>query len=182
MFNPFSPLTSKIYGAVAIAALLALTVQTARVASRDVAITELKQDVADRTRERDQANTNHRQTKANYAAAQARAAELDRRRLERVLAEQQEITDEAVADYRRRLAAVRAEFERLRGEARAGDGAGGTTDAERVPAAGGAASGAAEAAGDRGFPLNERLIATEQALQLQALIDWVLRQGRVDPN
>ena len=49
----------------------------------------------------------------------------------------------------------------------------------RLPAAAGQSL---EAAGADGFPLAERLTATEQAIQLDALIKWVRAQAAVDPN
>jgi hypothetical protein len=54
-----------------------------------------------------------------------------------------------------------------------------------VPAAGDAAAGASDQARDNGLPvaplieLDWRLTATEQAIQLDALIDWVERQSAV---
>lgn len=137
----------------------------------------------------------HQQTKAVYRAAQLEAARLERARLERVTAQQQEITDEVVTDYRRRLADARGRAEQLRGElARAGEPAAGAGGTVHLPAAGDAAGGADAPAGHSGFPeptasgylrpeeIDWRLTATEQALQLDALITWVERQARVEVN
>lgn len=136
--------------------------------------------------------TAHQQTKHNYRAAQEQAAALEAARLAAVQAEQKEITDAVTQDYRQRLADARAHAERLRDQlARAGAGAAGAPRSEPVPGAGGAAGRAAPpATGDRLPPapaLSEdeiawRLIATEQAIQLDALIDWVERQAQVEVN
>lgn len=128
----------------------------------------------------------HVQTKKTYREAQAAAQRLEAKRLARVTAQQQEITDEVVADYRRRIADARAHAERLREQARAR--AAGSPGAVGVPGAGDAAGGADQAAGDRRLPeltdaeLEWRLIATEQAIQLDELINWTLRQAGVEVN
>jgi hypothetical protein len=145
-----------------------------------------------REAERDAEKRAHQQTKTDYRNAQAEAARLEQTRLDRVKAEQQEITDAVEADYRRQLAGLHTRAERLREELRAGAGAasaGGSVAVSGLPAAGG---GSAEAAGDPGFPaafdrdpaeqLERDVIATEQAIQLNALIDWLLKQHAIDPN
>jgi hypothetical protein len=132
----------------------------------------------------------HRQTKMDYRAAQAEAATLEAARLARVTAEQQEISDDVVQAYRARLADARLRAGGLRRSADtpARERAAGATGGEPVPGAGDAAGRADQATGDRGLPagdaddLDWRLTATEQAIQLDALIDWVLRQGAIDPN
>lgn len=138
----------------------------------------------------------HQRTKSEYRLAQAGAARLEEERLNRVVAKQQEISDEVVEDYQRRLAGARARAgglaEQLRaGAARTGKhpaGAGGDQPVPGVSAAGGRA---AQAPVDHGFPsynrspedqLERDLVATEQALQLDALIDWIERQAAIDPN
>lgn len=116
------------------------------------------------------------------AAKQAQAeAEANARRVAR---EQETITDAITSDYRSALAGLRARFDRLRArnaapsDPRHADAAGlpglpdpaGRADApageDRLPAAG-------------GLSLGDALIASEQALQLQALIDWVKAQAAV---
>lgn len=126
----------------------------------------------------------HQRTKAVYRAAQLEAARLERERHERVKAQQKEITDEVAADYRRRLADVRAGAEQLRDElVRAGERAAGAGGTLGVPAAGNAAAGADDTTGYPRLPaeqLERDIIATEQAIQLDALISWVERQAQVD--
>lgn len=123
----------------------------------------------------------HQATKEAYRRAQAEAARIEAERLARVQAEQQEITDVITADYRERVAAARADAERLREQlGRAGERAAGPGGGEPVPAARAAAGGAAETPGDNGFlDLDWRLTATEQAIQLDTLIDWVEAQAAV---
>jgi hypothetical protein len=51
-----------------------------------------------------------------------------------------------------------------------------------VPGLSAAPCGVAEAAGHDGLPPDAALVATEQAIQLDALIGWVRRQASIDPN
>ncbi len=159
----------------------------------------LRDRIADRTAERDTARQErdderaaHRQTKTDYREAQAEAARQEQKRIERVKAEQQEITDAVEADYRRQLAGLHARAERLREELRAGAGAAGAGGSGEMPGLSTAIGRTAEAAGDRGFSapfgrnpaeqLERDVIATGQAIQLNALIDWLLAQAAIDPN
>lgn len=158
-----------------------------------------QQRIADRTEERDTARqerdderTAHQTTKTDYRNAQIEAARLQQKRVARVKAEQQEITDAVEADYRRQLAGLQLRAERLHEELRAGTGVGGAGRNIAMPGLSPPAGGSAEAAGDHGFPatfgrseseqLERDVIATEQAIQLNALIDWLLAQNAIDPN
>lgn len=153
--------------------------------ARDTAIAQ--RDTA--VRERDAEKLAHQRTKDQYRAAQTAAAAADAARVKRVAAEQQEITDEVVADYQGRLADARARAEQLRRTiAQAGRRPAGAPSGEPVPVAGDAAGRAPQASGDPGLPATGRtaaeqlerdLVATEQALQLDALIDFVERQATV---
>ncbi len=141
--------------------------------------------------ERDAEKTAHQKTKTDYRNAQLEAARLERQRLARVRRQQQEITDAIEADYTARLADARARAERLRQDLRSRGAAGGASRGVAVrglPAAGGRAAAAPE---DHRLPSPERpaaeqlerdLVATEQAIQLDALIDWVMKQSAIDPN
>lgn len=133
----------------------------------------------------------HKATKQAYADAQAEAARLEAQRIERVIQQQKAITDEVETDYRRQLDAVRARADRLRRQAEAaarGSRAAGPAGDLQLPPPGDAA-GRTDAAPDcQRFPapdpltdLECRRIATEQAAQLEALIEWVSRQFRVEP-
>lgn len=119
----------------------------------------------------------HRQTKANYRVAQEQAAALESARLARVKADQEKINADVSEDYRQRLADLRARYDRLR--AQSGTGIAGTTRSVAVPSLSTAASGTDEAPTDG---LSWQLKASEQAIQLDALIDWVQRQATVQVN
>ena len=122
------------------------------------------------------------QTVANYRAATEAARAADAAAAERVRADQRAITERIANDYETRLAAARDRTERLR----VASGASATGPCGRgapsVPALPAAACGAAQAAGEDRLPPSDALIATEQALQLEALIRWVRAQASVDPN
>jgi len=117
------------------------------------------------------------------AAAAARAA--DEANAARVAAEQRAINERTKDDFENRLAgararaAVLAERVRLAAGGPADPGAGGTAPMPGVPAS---TRSAAQAAGENRLPRSDRLIATEQAIQLDELIKWVRRQAKVDNN
>ena len=117
---------------------------------------------------------------ARAAAAQARAA--DAANLQRVAAEQRSINERTADDYQSRIASARADAERLRVEAstRAADSRPG--GAAPVPVLSAATGGTAEAAAQDRLPESDRLLATEQAIELDELIKWVRRQHAVDPQ
>jgi hypothetical protein len=126
--------------------------------------------------------TAHAVTVANYRAAADRARQLDQANAARVQSEQRLINERTSDDYETRLAAARAVADRLRGElakAASNPGGGGATAVPGLPAA---AGGAAQAAGEDGLSIDERLLATEQGIQLDELIKWIRRQAAVDPN
>jgi hypothetical protein len=119
-------------------------------------------------------------TVADYRAAAAKARADDLVNAARVKAEQQQITQEVSNDYEARLADARkrADTLRLRINAQANPRASGAAQLPTVPVS---ASAALEAPGD-GFSIADRLLATEQAIQLDALITWVEAQHRVNVN
>ncbi|KPH62325.1 hypothetical protein [Novosphingobium sp. ST904] len=143
------------------------------------------------TAERDAANqkaaaekTAHQRTKDDYRAAQAEAARLDAERIAREMARQQEINDAASKDYAQRLAALRARYQRLLDGAKAGSPAGSASAGIAVPGLPASPGGTAQAPDIRlaGAPAeclgpSERLIAAEQAMQLDALIAAVVALG-----
>jgi hypothetical protein len=123
----------------------------------------------------------HAASKRAYAEAQEEAARMQADIVEREVARQERITDEVRKDYQQRIAALRSRADRLRAEA--GAGVAGSPDQVRVPADANAAARTDEAPDCQRLPapdietdLRCREIATEQALQLDALIQWVLRQ------
>ncbi len=120
----------------------------------------------------------HSATVANYRAAAEHARRADAANAARVQAEQAQINQRSKHDFESRIAAARAADQRLRGNqaAATGSGRGGASPVPGLPAAAGRI---AQAAGDHRLSDRERLTATEQAIQLDALIDWVAAQGRV---
>jgi hypothetical protein len=120
-------------------------------------------------------------TVADYrvAAEQARAA--DQANLARVAADQSAINERTANEYEARLAAARAEYQRLRlqSQAAADPGGRGSAPLPGLPAAPGRA---AQGAGEDELPAGDALTATEQAIQLDELIKWVRAQAAVDNN
>ena len=123
----------------------------------------------------------HAETIATFKLATERARDADRANVRRVEAAQSSISERITNDFEARLADARARAYRLRGSAPAptGHGAGRSTPMPGLPAA---ASGAPETAGQDRLPHPDRLIATEQAIQLDALIQWVRAQASVEPS
>jgi hypothetical protein len=125
-------------------------------------------------------------TVADYRAAAAQARAADQTNVNRVAAEQATINRGTANEYEARLAAARADAAklssgrlRLSGQAAADPRARGDASVPGLPAAAGRA---AQAAGQDGFPQDDRLTATEQAIQLDELVKWVKAQAAVDPN
>ena len=124
----------------------------------------------------------HSATVANYRAAADQAREADAANAARVQREQDKINERIADDFESRITAARAHAERLRSQAAGAAADPGSPAAAPVPRLPAAASGIAEAAGEDGFPHRDRLIATEQAIQLDELIRWVRSQGKVPPD
>lgn len=193
-FDPFSVLAAKIYGAVAAAALIGCAVQTVRIdgigpiGGLKDRVAGLVKDVSTATARRDAETRAHEATKTTYRAAQQEAAALERERLALVKAQQKDTSNAIAEAHRRDLAALRARAERLRREIEAGAGPAGSGRTSAVPGVSAAAGRAAAEAGNPRLPrpagdqLTRDLIATEQALQLEALIAWVQAQAAIDPN
>ncbi|XAI96263.1 hypothetical protein [Microcystis phage Mae-JY29] len=207
-FNPFSALTSKIFGGLALAFLAVAVIQTIRIEGvwcSDVGAGEkpaciirgFKQEVQIIEIDLAEAEANwraevakHKATKQAYRDAQEEAARMEAERLARVVARQEEITSEVESDYRQRIAVVTSRAERLRRQARATDGSGaaGTPGDVQLPEAGDPTARTDEAPDCRPFPARDPLteircreIAEAQATQLDELITWVERQFGVEP-
>ena len=120
-------------------------------------------------------------TVANYRAAADQARAADKANLARVSADQAAITERTANDYEARLAAARAEYQRLRvqSQAAADPGARGRAPLPGLPAAPG---GASQASGEDRLSQSDALSATEQAIQLDELIKWIKAQAAVDNN
>lgn len=125
----------------------------------------------------------HAETTAQVTLATERARAADRANAERVRAAQSSITQRIANDYESRLAAARARAraERLRLPSQAAPDFG-DRGVTRVPAVPGPAGVSPESAGQDRLSQSERLIATEQAIQLDELIEWVRAQMGVDRN
>ena len=199
--NPFLTARHAVTGvalAIASAAFLALaifaSVQTARIEGFHlwpVSITGWKKTAQIRERERDAERTAHQQTKVRIEETMLEAERLEQQRLGRVRKKQQEISDAIRQDYTSRLATVRARADSLRRDLQARTQPPAQPASLAVPGLPASSEGSAAAAEDPRLPsaaltgaeqLERDLIATEQALQLDALIDFVLRQAAIDPN
>ena len=120
-------------------------------------------------------------TVADYRAAATQARAADQANARRVAADQRNISERTEHDFEARLAAARADAQRLRiaAQAAANPGAGRSAS---MPGLSAGTGGAAEAAGQDGLPPPDTLIATEQAIQLDELIKWVRAQAQVHPT
>ena len=118
-------------------------------------------------------------TVTNYRTAAAKAAASDQANLRRVTAERAAITERTNDDFETRLAAARADAQRLRIDAQANSGAGRSPSMPGLPAA---ARSASKSPVQDGLSQPDALTATEQAIQLDELIKWVRRQATVDNN
>jgi hypothetical protein len=135
----------------------------------------------------------HSATVANYRAAAEQARRADAENAARVKAEQAAINERTANDFTNRIAAARARADELRRSARAAETDPGVGGAAPVPGLPASARGAAEATGEDRLsrpehrpqagvaPLgaDDALIATEQAIQLDELINWVRAQAAV---
>ena len=121
------------------------------------------------------------QTVAGYRAAAAQARAADAANAAQVKAEQAAINERTANEFETRIAAARADAQRLRHDATAAtdSGVGGRAPVPSLPASTG---GAAQNAGEDQLPDTDKLIATEQAIQLDELIKWVRAQAAVDLN
>jgi hypothetical protein len=119
-------------------------------------------------------------TVADFAAAAETARADDRANVARVAAAQQTINRSSLDDFEARLAATRARAQRLRQAPSPSDrGPAGRAEMSSLSAA---AGGTDEAAGQDRLPAEDALTASEQAIQLDALINWIRAQSRVDPD
>ena len=119
-------------------------------------------------------------TVANYRAAAETARAADRANAERIAAEQRAINERISHDFEARLAAARISADRLRREASGARANPGGRGKPPVPGLSAAPAELVEAAGQDGLP--DRLLATEQAIQLDELIKWVRQQHAVHPD
>lgn len=121
------------------------------------------------------------QTVAGYRTAAAERKASDYQNLERVKVEGAAINERTVDEYTDRIAALRGEFaERVRAiQARAYPGGDDRAGVSGVPDG---PSGTDARACEAEFPLEDALIASEQAEQLIALQKWVRETAAIDVN
>lgn len=122
------------------------------------------------------------QTIADLRVAAAAAKAADAANLQRVAAEQSAINQRSSDDFETRISDARALAVRLQQQLAAGAANTGHRGATTMPGVPTGAQAAAGAAAEDRFSLADRLIATEQAVQLDALIKWVRAQSAVDPG
>jgi hypothetical protein len=114
-------------------------------------------------------------TVLNYRTAAAKQKADDDAKNARTVASQQAASQETIDEYQARLAAARAEYQRLQSSA-ANPGGGAGTGVPSLPAP---PSGPPQSTADG---LSLRYTCTAQGLQLDELIKWVTRQHAIDPN
>ncbi len=120
-------------------------------------------------------------TVANYRVAATEAAAADQANVQRVAADQAAITERTADDFESRLAAARADAQRLRSQSFAPADPSARRDAP-MSGVSTAAPHSAQAPGQDGLPAVDALTATEQAIQLDELIKWVRAQAAINPN
>lgn len=155
-----------------------------------VAIAALLWLIQSRDQWRDEARANHglfrseqaahATTVANYRAAAEQARRDDAVNLARAKAEQAQINERTAHDFEIRIASARASARRLRGQPGAAAADPGTGGAAPVPGLSPGAGGPAQAARENRLPESDRLLATEQAIQLDELIKWIRKQTEAD--
>lgn len=124
----------------------------------------------------------HAASTANYRAAAEIARRADKENAARVKSEQAAINQRSAHEFESRIAAARAAAERLHRNAKSAPANPGPRGAAPLSALSATAGSAAQASRPDGLFRTERLIATEQAIQLDELITWVWQQGQVDVN
>jgi hypothetical protein len=155
-------------------------------------IPALRADISTVTQQRDA----ERGTVANLRAEARQAAIRQQINLQRVGASYESINRENVSALQLEVAALRHRAELLSGRLRTGEGGAhpGSSDGAGLPGTVPARTGIAQASADQGFPaaagntcpvfsgamsIQERLIASEQAYQLDRLIDAVVASSQV---
>lgn len=111
-------------------------------------------------------------TEANYRAASEAARKADRENKLRVEAEQSRINMEVSSDHKKQLADLRARYDALRLRLASGVNTG-SPGAEAVPGVPDTTCRADD------FSLEDRFLASEQALRLKGLQDWIRSQQAV---
>jgi hypothetical protein len=126
--------------------------------------------------------TAHQQTIGNYRVAAEQARQADAANASRVVTEQKTNDQERSNALETRLADARATADRLRGQFAQATAHPGSGSAAPVPGVQPSPAGSAQGASKDGFSVDDRLTATEQAIQLDELIKWVRKQAGIDVN
>ena len=122
----------------------------------------------------------HTLTIANVRAAAEKARADDAAHARRVERDQSKVSEEVSRDYQEQLLALRRRYDALRvrlGKTPANPGGAGSAPVPCVPGSSGRSDGAAC---QDGLPAENALIASEIALRLKALQDWVTGQLGVE--
>src|SRR5262245_47966707 len=122
----------------------------------------------------------HSATVANYRLAAERARQADAENAAKVRAAQAGINKRSVHEFESRLAAARAVAGRMHRSHESAAVDPGRRGAPPMPGLPLASRDVAQATGENRLPDADRLIATEQAIQLDELIKWVRRQAEVE--
>jgi hypothetical protein len=122
------------------------------------------------------------ETVTGYRKAAEQARQADAANKARTEAEQHAINERSSHDYEARIADARARAEQLRRQLAEGAAHSRGAGAAPVPGVPAATGRPAQGADPNGLSIDERLTATEQAIQLDELIHWVRRQAAVNPN
>lgn len=133
----------------------------------------LRRDVADARTELDR-------TRQDVRAATELAREKDRARAAEAERDQQTISLEVQNAYSKQLADLRSRYDALRLRAAVSPADPGGGGGASVPVLSEAAGSPDAGAGQAGLPAEDALIASEQALRLKSLQDWVRGQEGVD--
>ncbi len=118
---------------------------------------------------------------ADFASAAAAARAADRANAARVASEQSAINRSSRHDFQARIDRARADALSLRQNPATATDRGGSVRSP-MPGLPASAGRLDEAAREDRLPYSDRLIATEQAIQLDELIKWVRAQAAVDAS
>ena len=168
MFNPFSTLTSKIYGGIAIFALTFACVQTVRIEGLwfiDGYVEKLANE-----------KSAHIATKLDYADAQKKSAEINRSKVAQIERDYATIAEKSEIEYEKRIADNRAALDRwVRSQATKRD----TSSAGASPAATMSAE-PLQGTETAIVPISDLEIVADAYAQLDALRAWALYVGKVE--
>jgi len=169
-FNPFSALTSKIYGGIAIFAITFGAIQTIRLDGFfwiDGVIEKL-----------DKERAAHIATKVGYANAQKVAADLNKKQVESIKSQYAAIAERTEDEYEKRLADNRAALRQWM-RAKAAPGIAQSTGASSPSTVSGEpVQDPTEAV----VPISDLEIAADNYSQLISLIEWAKSIGAVKPE